>query len=441
MVRSRLTIAALLGSVFLVLAFCLGLKPNDRLTSAGGTQRSKCAPGNAGLAVPPGFCVQIFADRVGRARHITVGKNGDVFVALATSRDEDDPTGVLALRDIDGDGQADIQRRFGDTGGTGIALHGDHLYFAPDDAVLRYPMRTGSLEPVGPPDTILAGLPADRSHRAKSIAIARDGSLYVNIGAPSNACQVQSRTPGSPGQDPCPELETRGGIWRFDGNRTGQTQADGQRFATGLRTVVALTLHPLSGGLFGAVHGRDRLNTLWPELFDERQNAEKPSEELVLIEAGDDFGWPYCYHDPEIRLLVLAPEYGGDGLERGRCTEKKEPIVAFPAHWAPNALLFYSGTQFPSHYRLGAFVAFHGSWNRAPLPQGGYNVVFVPFAGDRPAAEWEVFADGFAGADRSPRGAAHRPSGLAQGPNGSLFVTDDRSGRIYKISYVEGGTD
>jgi glucose/arabinose dehydrogenase len=110
--------------------------------------------------------------------------------------------------------------------------------------------------------------------------------------------------------------------------------------------------------------------------------------------------------------------------------------VAFPAHWAPNGLLFYAGTQFPERYRGGAFIAFHGSWNRAPLPQGGYNVVYVPFVGNVSSGEWEVFADGFAGADMSPRNAEHRPVGLAEGPDGSLYVSDDAGGRIYKIYYV-----
>jgi glucose/arabinose dehydrogenase len=414
------SIAGSLCCAALLVTFTVAAGKNDRFNPDTAPQRVRCAADNAGLTVPDGFCVQIFADNVGRARHLVV----------------EDPVGVLALRDLDGDGEADTQRRFGDSGGTGIALHGNYLYFAPDNAVLRYPIRTGSLEPTGSPETIVSGLPATGSHRAKSIAIARDGSLFVNIGTSSNACQQQDRTAGSSGQDPCPELETRGGIWRFDANRIGQTQADGTRFATGLRNVVALTLHPLSGFLYGAVHGRDQLSSNWPDLFGDADNADKPSEELVLIEEGDDFGWPYCYHDPAIDLLVLAPEYGGDGLERGRCTEKKEPIEAFPAHWAPNGLLFYSGTQFPSEYRLGAFIAFHGSWNRAPMPQGGYNVVFVPFDGDNPSIDSWVFADGFAGADKSPRGAAHRPSGLAQGPRGSLFVTDDSSGRIYKISYL-----
>lgn len=438
MYRRPLPVAGLLGSVTALLVITATATHTREPQPRPEDQRATCAPGNAGLTVPPGFCVQIFADDVGRARHIAVAKNGDVFVALASSRDETDRVGVLVLRDIDGDGSADVQRRFGDSGGNGIAVYRDYVYFAPDDAVLRYSWPTGRLDPAGPPDTIVSGLPADGSHRAKSIAITRDGTLYVNIGSASNACQEESRTRGSPGQDPCPELETRAGIWRFDANTVGQVQADGQRFATGLRNVVALTLHPLSDDLYGVVHGRDQLNSLWPDLFSEQENAEKPSEELVLIEEGDDFGWPYCYHDPEINLLVLAPEYGGNGMERGRCAEKQEPIMTFPAHWAPDAVLFYSGTQFPGRYRLGAFIAFHGSWNRAPLPQGGYNVVFVPFVGDSPTGEWEIFADGFAGGDVSPRGAAHRPTGLALGTDGSLFITDDRAGRIYKVTYTGG---
>lgn len=399
-------------------------------------QRARCAPDDAGLEVPDGFCVQIFADTVGHPRHLVVAKNGDLFVALARSRSGDGPVGVLALRDVDGDGEADMSHNFGDSGGNGIALYEDYLYFAPNDAVIRYPIRTGRLEPIGPPDTIVSGLPADGNHASKSITIARDGSLYVNFGSSSNSCQEEDRQAGAPGQDPCPELENRAGIWKFDADSLRQTQEDGTRFATGLRNVVALTLHPLSGYLYGAMHGRDQLSGSWGDLYTAEQSAELPSEELLLIEEGDDFGWPYCYHDRSLNRLVLAPEYGGDGQEEGRCADMKEPIAAFPAHWAPIALLFYTGTQFPGRYRLGAFLSFHGSWNRAPLPQGGYNVVFVPFEGDIPEGSWEVFADGFAGDDVSPRGADHRPAGLAQDANGALFVTDDSGGRIYRITYI-----
>src|SRR5690606_30699577 len=113
------------------------------------------------------------------------------------------------------------------------------------------------------------------------------------------------------------------------------------------------------------------------------------------------------------------------------------PVQAFPAHMAPNGLLFYTGNQFPEKYRNGAFIAFHGSWNRTPLPQKGYFVAFMPFAGGKPSGPWEIFADGFAGTEAvtAPGRAQYRPCGLAQGPDGSIYVTDDAKGTIWKISY------
>ena len=396
----------------------------------------RCDPQNGGITLPDGFCAAVFADDLGHPRHLAVAPNGDVFVALTRSRRDDAPVGVLALRDTNGDGRADTRKHFGDAGGTGIALYRGHLYFGPDDGVIRYPLPEGELEPAGPAEAIVSGLPDTGNHRAKSIAITADGSLFVNIGSPSNACQQAARTAGSLGIDPCPQLEKRAGIWLFDADRKGQGQEDGVRFATGLRNTVALALNPLDGALYGIVHGRDQLGQLWPEIYTLKQNAELPSEKLVRIERGDDFGWPYCYHDPRLDRLVLAPEYGGDGVRAGRCAEKAEPIAAFPAHWAPNALLFYTGAQFPERYRGGAFIAFHGSWNRAPEPQGGYNVVFVPFADGEPVGDYEIFADGFAGGDVSPGGAAHRPAGLAQGPDGSLYVSDDKGGRIWRVVYI-----
>jgi len=260
--------------------------------------------------------------------------------------------------------------------------------------------------------------------------------LYVNVGAPANACQVQDRAPGSPGQDPCPLLDVAGGIWRFDPRRAGQSQSDGRRFATGLRNALALTVDPATGALFAAQHGRDMLHGNWPDRFTEAQSAELPAEELFRIEQGGDYGWPYCYYDGSRKQKVLGPEYGGDGKTVGRCAAAKGPAAAFPAHWAPNAIAFYAGSQFPAKYRGGLFIAFHGSWNRAPLPQGGYNVVFVPFARGAAAGDWEVFADGFAGADVSPGGARYRPTGLAVGPDGSLYVSSDaKAGAIIRIMY------
>jgi len=396
-------------------------------------QRPTCASDNAGLTLPAEFCALVVADKVGAARHLAVAANGDVFVAL-----RDSAGGVLALRDTSGDGIADVQRKFGPGPGSGIALHGGFLYFGTNDAVVRWPWRPGQLEPAGPPDTVVSGLTNRRQHAAKTFVIGADGALYVNIGAPSNACQTQDRTPGSPGQDPCPLLEIGGGIWRFDPTRLHQGQPDGLRFATGLRNTMALAVEPSSGALFGAQHGRDLLHGNWPSLFSEAQSAERPAEELVHVERGADYGWPYCYYDPELARLVLAPEYGGDGRSVGRCTAARAPDLAFPAHWAPDGMLFYSGTQYPAEYRGGLFIAFHGSWNRAPLPQQGYTVVFAPFMAGRPTGTHRVFLDGFAGERRDPSGAAHRPVGLAQGSDGSLYVSDDKGGRIYRVVYTGG---
>jgi glucose/arabinose dehydrogenase len=169
-------------------------------------------------------------------------------------------------------------------------------------------------------------------------------------------------------------------------------------------------------------------------------NAENPAEELLQVNRGDDFGWPYCYYATDEHHLVLGPEYGGDGKKTGDCARKKEPVTVFPAHWAPNALFFYTGSMFPARYKGGAFIAFHGSWNRAPEPQAGYNVVFQPLNAEKPAGSYEVFADGFApnvaSGRTAPAGGAHRPTGFAQGPDGALYLSDDAGGRIYKIVYT-----
>jgi glucose/arabinose dehydrogenase len=435
---NRLTRRYILGTTLLATSALALPGCTDEATPPAMGAQTACAPDNGGITLPEGFCAVVVADSVGRARHIEVAANGDILLAMNNTRGSDRslvPGGVAVLRDLDGDGGADEVHRFGENGGNEVLLSENALWFATDDAVLRYNFPPGSTGPVGAPDTIVSGLPNEANHRAKSLALGTNGALFVNIGSPSNACQEQPRGVGSPGLDPCPQLETRAGIWRFDANRTGQLQADGLRFATGLRNTVALRVHP-SGTLFGVVHGRDQLSALWSDLYTDQENAEKPAEEFVQIDEGDDFGWPYCYYDPDSDTKVLAPEYGGDGTIVGRCSDAKNPLVDFPAHWAPNDLEFYSGSQFPEKYRGGAFVAFHGSWNRSPAPQGGYNVIFVPFRGTLPTGEWEIFADGFAGEDVSPSGADHRPVGVAMGPDGSLYISDSQRGTVWKVVYV-----
>jgi glucose/arabinose dehydrogenase len=257
----------------------------------------------------------------------------------------------------------------------------------------------------------------------------------VNIGAPSNACQTDDRQSGSPGMNPCPILDSAGGIWQFKADKVNQHYADGVRYCTGIRNIVALYWNSKANDLYAVQHGRDDLDRMFPGKFTEDQRVELPAEEMFRIKKGDDFGWPYCYYDGQQKLKVQSPEYGGDGKKTTGCETKQKPIYAFPAHWAPNGLLFYSGDQFPEKYKNGAFIAFHGSWNRAPQQQAGYCVVFLPFKDGMPNGEYEVFADGFAGAKKTPGEAAHRPCGLTQDSDGSLYISDDQNGRIWKVTY------
>lgn len=386
---------------------------------------ASCAPDNAGLTLPAGFCATVFADSLRAPRHLAVAANGDVFVALL----RDSNASAVVLRDSDGDGRADMRVPFGRGAASGIAITPQHVFVALHDGVVRYALAGG---PPANPDTVVWGLVNRRQHASKSIALGAGNALYINVGAPSNSCQAADRQPGSQGRDPCPILDSAGGIWRFDATRTGQRYADGRRFATGLRNMVALTWDEGGRALFGLSHGRDDLARLFPNLYTVEQNAEKPAEEFFKLEENGDYGWPYCYYDNDLRQKLLSPEYGGDGRSTGRCASVGQPIAGYPAHWAPNAVAIYRGNRFPAEYRGGAFIAFHGSWNRAPLPQQGYNVVFQPMRDGRPSGAHIVFADGFRGA--GPQ-AAHRPTGLAVGPDGSLYVSDDAGGTIYRIQY------
>lgn len=388
-----------------------------------------------GLSVPAGFCISVFNEQTGPARHLAVRPDGSVLVRLGQA----EPGGVAVLRDTDGDGKADATQYFDDTGGTGLALAGDTLYLGAETRVLRYRLGPDSL-PTGPAQTLIEGFPRQSQHAAKSLALHED-VLYVNVGAPSNACQRRSRQPGSPGQQPCPQREQQAGIWRFATDVPAQQASDGENVARGVRNAVALAWRP-GDALYAVQHGRDQLHQLWPDLFDVATSAAQPAEELLRITPGSDFGWPYCYYDSDADRRLLAPEYGGDGQQAGRCGDYDTPVAVFPGHWAPNDLVFYDAEQFPARYRKGAFIAFHGSWNRAPLPQAGYRVVFVPFSGES-AGQWETFIDGFAGSSTlySPGAARYRPTGLAVGPDGSLYVADSTQGRIWRVRQGDGSAD
>jgi glucose/arabinose dehydrogenase len=396
-----------------------------------------CDPDNGGLSLPPGFCAVVVARAVGTARHLAVRPNGDVYVAVDNSATA---TGaVLALRDTDGDGHADVQERFGPTGGNGIAWQGTSLYFAPNDRVLRYEFSGNALLPTSGPVTVVAGLPADGEHVRKTVVPDQSGGLFVNIGSATDACQVVNRIPLSPGVFPCSELGIRAGVWRFNANGTGQSQADGVRFASELRNMNALALDPADGVLYGVQNGRDFLSLYWPGLFTLQDHVVLPAEELLRIDQGKLYGWPYCFFDALKNVKLLNPEYGGDGSLVGMCQDRERPVVAFPAHWAPLGMLFYTGSQFPAEYAGGLFVAFHGSQPAPPAPGGGFVVTFLPWRNGGPSGTYRVFADGFAAGTFTVAGAAHRAVGLAQGPDGSLYVSDDQAGWIWRVSYVGMG--
>ncbi len=389
-------------------------------------------PGEADiLKLPSGFAAITVAENTGRARHIAVNTNGDVFIKLGRLSNG---KGIVRLRDTNGDGKADDSMKFGSYDGTGIAIKNGYLYASSDEDVYRYKLNDkGDVLNPEEPEKIITGLYRKGGHHSsKSLALDNQGNIYVNIGAPSNICQ-DDPSKASPGMNPCPLLEKSGGIWQFKADKLNQTQNDGVRFATGLRNVVGLDWNNEVNDLYVTQHGRDMLFQFYPQWYDQKAGAENPAEEMFRIKKGVDCGWPYCYYDNDKQQKLLNPEYGGDRNKEGVCAGKEKSVVQFPGHLAPNALLFYTGTQFPEKYKNGAFIAFHGSWNRSPEPQAGYFVVFVPMKNGMPAGKWEVFAEGFAGENINR--AKYRPCGLAQGPDGSLYVTDDNKGNVWKISY------
>lgn len=428
-IASRKSLALVAGLCLAGLVACAG--GGDK--KDGGHVAKKSDAGTQ-LKLPAGFSAVTVVENFGKTRHIAVAPNGAIFVKLNRLKDG---KGIYRLLDTDGDGKADKISGFGGYTGTGMAIRDGYLYASSDEEVFRYKL-DGNSNVVNPdqPEKIVTGLLSRHEHEAKAIMLDYAGNLYVNIGAYSNSCQLQDRVKGSPGQRPCPILDSAGGIWQFKADQPNQTYGDDRRYATGLRNVVGFDWNTVTNTLFVMQHGRDQLHDLFPDIWDTKQSAELPAECMYELHKGSNCGWPYIFYDQLQQKKILAPEYGGDGKKTAG-EDAQDPVVAFPGHLAPNALLFYTGSQFPDKYKNGAFIAFHGSWNRAPEPQQGYYVVFQPFKDGKPSGNWEVFADNFSGGpDKTASGRAdYRPCGLAQGPDGSLYVTDDTKGTIWKISY------
>jgi glucose/arabinose dehydrogenase/cytochrome c5 len=432
---------------FLALAIqAAAIAPASAEAAPAETKAAACPADNGGITLPKGFCATIFADNVGHARQLVVGPDGTLYVNTWSGvyyNNGPVPEGgfLVALKDTKGSGKADVVKRFGETfaegghGGTGIGLYKSWLYAEINDRIVRYALKDGEIAPGDKGETVLSGMPITGDHPMHGFAIDANGNLFVEMGSATNACEVKNRMPHSKGHDPCTELETRAGIWRYDANKLDQKFSPAERYATGLRNGEGFDFDA-AGRLFVTQHGRDQLHENWPELYSVEQGFNLPAEEVVELKEGADYGWPHCYFDGTQQKLVLAPEYGGDGGKKvGVCAEKTPPVAAFPAHLAPNDLKIYKGSAFPDAYKGGAFIAFHGSWNRAPGPQEGYAVVFQPMADGKTTGKDIVFADGFAGAHKDPGRAAHRPSGLAVAPDGALYVSDDVKGRIWRITF------
>lgn len=398
-------------------------------------------PDDGGLTLPPGFRAFVVADNLvprfksGALRFLTVAPNGDLYAKFYNN-------GLVALRDTNGDGRADVIDHFGAGNGTCVRVRGEWLYYSTTTGVYRYIYTPGELVPTGEPQTIVSGLPAGPQHDAKVFEFDDNGQLLVEVGSPYNVFSQPDRQFGAKGFSPeevAKFQETHGGFWRFDANKTNQTQADGLHFSTGHRHCLALTWNPVSKNFFMCMMGRDNMNIVDPDHYDDLDNAERVSEEFHLLKAGVNLGWPYSYWDPIKNARMAAPEYGGDNHQRADNPAFDKPLIAFPAHWAPLQMCRYDGAQFPEKYRGGMFLAFHGSWNRAPRPQAGYKVVFIPFdAQGMPTGRYENFAEGFPGVEyfTNTRDARYRPCGCAVGLDGSLYIGETEKGRIWRVIYT-----
>ncbi|HLL44371.1 MAG TPA: PQQ-dependent sugar dehydrogenase, partial [Segetibacter sp.] len=239
-----------------------------------------------------------------------------------------------------------------------------------------------------------------------------------------SACLVDTNSRQAP--DPCPLLDSVGGIWQFKTDKLNQQYKDGVHYATGFKNSVGLDWNSKTNSLFLMQHGRDQLHDLYPSYYTAEQSSLLPAETMYEVHKGSDGGWPYVYYDQFQQKKILSPEYGGDG-KKTSSRKALDPLVAFPAHLAPNGLLFYNGNKFPQKYKNGAFIAFHG---KSPQFQKGYFVAFVPLENDRLTSKWEIFADNFT-TDKDQ----HKPCGLAQASDGSIYVSDDSKGTIYRIQY------
>ncbi|HYM26166.1 MAG TPA: PQQ-dependent sugar dehydrogenase [Vicinamibacterales bacterium] len=393
-----------------------------------------------GLKLPDGFHATVVADGLGPIRHLAVRDSGDVYVS--TPKDaQGKGGGIIALR-LDASHRAITTEHFGDIdGGTGIRIAGGHLYASAPDGVYRFAFDGNALVPSKAPEAIVEGTPTSHpgfNRTNRPIALDGKGHLFLALDASANLCTSPNVPAGGKplGLKPCPDLGARAGIWQFDANKPGQKfPGDGVQLATGIRDMTALDWSASDDHLFGIMHGRDGTSRTWPDIVS-ADDEDHIADEMHRVAKGTNFGWPYTYFDGARNVRLVSPEYGGDGRTSPAQGTYSTPVLTFHSRRsAPVDLLFYSGKQFPASYRGGAFVVLHGTANRT-----GYDVVFVPFERSGKPGRLTVFADGFANFDPSnpAKRADYRPIGIAQGPDGALYIADSQKGRIWRVAY-DGG--
>jgi glucose/arabinose dehydrogenase len=413
--------AACLSLVFIAGSGCNKNKTAENKTTA-----------KAGLKLPHGFSAIIVAGSLGSVRHLAVNSEGDIYVKLNALKDG---KGIIFLTDTNHDGVMEQKSAFAGYPGTGIRIKNGYLYSSSNSAVYRYKLNDkGEVADTSKGELIVKGLVDRKRDNSKSIALDDQGNLYVTVGSYNESCRKEGSGAGIPG---CPLLDSVGGIWQFKADKPNQTYSDGVHYAKGLKNVVGVDWDSNTNSLFAMQHGRGSFDDKFPQYYTPKQSSELPAETMYQLHKGNDAGWPFVYYDQFKKKKMLSPEYGGDGK---KTVEGKylDPVMAFPAHLAPNDLLFYTGNLFPPKYKNGAFIVFH---NQSPQLKKGFLVAFVPFKNGKPSGDWEIFAGNFSGIDLSkPSGPIkYRPMGIAQGPDGSLYVADDLKGTIFKITYSAGG--
>ncbi len=343
----------------------------------------------AGLSqihLPDGFTANIFAEGLNGPRFIQFGPDGALYVADRKSGR------ILRLVDTNNDGVVGNQTVFADDLDRPHSLiyhKGGWLVGVPSGLI-----RLSDADSDGVAETrrtLIDDYPTD-GHSTRTVEILSDGRMVVSIGSSCNVCEEE---------DP-----RRAAVVVYDG-----PEATGEEiFAHGLRNAVGLAVHPQTGELWAVNNGRDMLGD------------DLPPEALYNLREGNDYGWPRCHNG-----TIEDPEYGYPGA----CDDVARPEINMQAHSAPLGLVFYTGNSFPIEYQGDLFIAFHGSWNRSVLT--GYKVVRVPFTDQSPSGEVLDFASGWL--DEVSGEVSGRPVGLAVGPDGALYVSDDKADMIYRIQY------